>query len=140
MARDDDDWRRLGTIVAPLAEMAECDLAGRAERRAAIDDALSAWAASRGAPQAAHELLRAGVPAAALATSRDLVASAHLRARGFWDADGAGVLPGLPWRASFGRTTGAAPGLGADTEMVLAELLGLSTVEVAALRDAGALG
>jgi len=46
----------------------------------------------------------------------------------------------LPWRASFGRVTGVAPGLGADTETVLAELLGLSTVEIAALRDAGALG
>ncbi len=140
VARDDDDWRRLCTIVAPLAEMASCDLASRMARCTAIDEALSAWAGSRGAPAAAAELLRAGVPAAALATSRDLVHSAHLRARGFWDADGTGVLPGLPWRASFGRATGAAPGLGADTEMVLAELLGFSTVEVAALRDAGALG
>ena len=140
VARDDDDWRLLCTIVAPLAEMASCDLASRAERHTVIDGALAAWAGARGASEAAGELLHAGVPAAALATSRDLVDSAHLRARGFWDADATGVLPGLPWRASFGRVTGVAPGLGADTETVLAELLGLSTVEIAALRDAGALG
>ena len=84
--------------------------------------------------------MRAGLPAAALATSRDLVESPHLRARGFWDADGAGVLPGLPWRASFGRTTGVAPGHGTDTGTVLTEVLALSPAEIAALRGVGALG
>ena len=84
--------------------------------------------------------MRAGIPAAALATSRDLVASPHLRARGFWDADGAGALPGLPWRASFGRRCGAAPGLGADTGTVLREVLGLSPDEIAVLRGTGAFG
>ena len=29
------------------------------------------------------------------------------------------MLPGLPWRASFGRVSGPAPGLGADTDAVL---------------------
>jgi len=84
--------------------------------------------------------MRAGIPAASLATARDLVESAHLRARGFWDVDATGVLPGLPWLARFGRMTGAAPDLGADTEAVLREMIGLSTTEIAALRTAGALG
>ena len=90
---------------------------------------------------AAAALMRAGIPAAALATSRDLVESPHLRARGFWDEPhGAGVLPGLPWRASFGRQSGAAPELGADTDRVLTDVLGLSGDDVAALRRSGALG
>jgi len=85
-------------------------------------------------------LLRAGVAAAALASSVDLVASEHLRERGFWEAHGNGVLPGLPWRASFGRRSGDAPGLGADTDTVLTEMLGLSADDIDALRRSGALG
>jgi crotonobetainyl-CoA:carnitine CoA-transferase CaiB-like acyl-CoA transferase len=46
----------------------------------------------------------------------------------------------LPWRASFGRATGPSPDLGADTDVVLSEVLGMSAVEIAALRDAGVLG
>jgi crotonobetainyl-CoA:carnitine CoA-transferase CaiB-like acyl-CoA transferase len=68
-------------------------------------------------------LTEAGIAAAALARSSDLVACPHLRARGFWDAFGSGVLPGLPWRTSFGRAMGPAPKLGADTDAVLREVL-----------------
>ena len=42
--------------------------------------------------------------------------------------------------SSFGRTVGPAPGLGADTETVLAKMLDLPPTEIAALRAAGALG
>ncbi len=98
------------------------------------------WARPRRAEEAAAELIRAGVPAAALATSRDLVDSRHLKARGFWEKHGDGVLPGLPWRASFGRASGPAPALGGDTDAVLRDVLGLGPNEIAALRDAGAFG
>jgi crotonobetainyl-CoA:carnitine CoA-transferase CaiB-like acyl-CoA transferase len=80
------------------------------------------------------------VPAAALATSRDLVGCHHLRERSFWDANGAGVLPGLPWQAGFGRVSGPTPGLGADTDAVLRNLLGMCPDRIAALRQSGALG
>jgi crotonobetainyl-CoA:carnitine CoA-transferase CaiB-like acyl-CoA transferase len=63
-----------------------------------------------------------------------------LRARGFWETHGRGVLPGLPWRASFGRIAGAAPGLGADTDAVLREMLDLSPERIADLHRSGALG
>jgi crotonobetainyl-CoA:carnitine CoA-transferase CaiB-like acyl-CoA transferase len=100
------------------------------------ETALEAWLRQRTAQEAEAALLGAGVAAAALASSVDLAASEHLRERGFWQ-DG---LPGLPWRASFGRRTGEAPGLGADTDAVLAEVLGYSRSEIATLRDGGALG
>jgi crotonobetainyl-CoA:carnitine CoA-transferase CaiB-like acyl-CoA transferase len=140
VVRDGADWRGMCAIVPGLASMAELGLAERQARREVIDGALAAWARAHQGRVAADTLMRAGIPAAALATARDLVESPHLRARGFWDTDGAGVLPGLPWRTSFGRTTGAAPGLGADTETVLAELLGLSPAEIGALRAGGAFG
>ena len=102
----------------------------------ATDEALSAWAASRSAAEAEQTLLKAGIPAAALARTSDLVKSPHLAVRSFWEEG----LPGLPWRASFGRTTGPAPGLGADTDQVLADVLGLSAERIAELRADGALG
>jgi crotonobetainyl-CoA:carnitine CoA-transferase CaiB-like acyl-CoA transferase len=140
VARSDEEWRRLCTIVPALSSMAGMGFRERAQQRDAIGEALAAWSRPRSAAVVAAEVLRTGIPAAALANSRDLVASDHLRERGFWEAHGSGVLPGLPWRASFGWTSGAAPELGADTEMVLREVLDLSPDQIGALRRSGALG
>jgi crotonobetainyl-CoA:carnitine CoA-transferase CaiB-like acyl-CoA transferase len=136
----DEEWRALCTMVPGLSALARLRLPERMQRGAAIDHALAVWMRAQSAPDAAAALRRAGVPAAALATSRDLVESSHLRARGFWEQYGAGVLPGLPWRASFGRQSGAAPELGADTDRVLMDVLELSGDAVAALRRSGAFG
>jgi crotonobetainyl-CoA:carnitine CoA-transferase CaiB-like acyl-CoA transferase len=140
VARTDAEWRALCTIVPGLSGMAALDLDRRLEARRAIDAALTDWAASRSASAAAETLLKAGIPAAALARYGDLVKSPHLVAREFWERHGAGVLPGLPWRASFGRATGPAPALGADSDDVLASVLGLSREHIADLRTSGALG
>jgi crotonobetainyl-CoA:carnitine CoA-transferase CaiB-like acyl-CoA transferase len=108
----DDDWI---SIVARTDEerQALCRIVP-----GATDESLAAWAASQSAATAAETLLKAGIPAAALARTGDLAKSPHLAARGFWE----GGLPGLPWRASFGRVTGPAPALGADTDRVLAAI------------------
>jgi crotonobetainyl-CoA:carnitine CoA-transferase CaiB-like acyl-CoA transferase len=140
----DHEWRALCGAVPALAAMSELGLDARRERRRAIDAALADWASSRAAAETATALRRAGIPAAALASSVDLVADAHLRAREFWEAhgpaDSGGVLPGLPWRASFRRASGPAPGLGADTDAVLRDSLDLTPDQIAALRQSGALG
>jgi|HubBroStandDraft_4_1064222.scaffolds.fasta_scaffold04191_3 crotonobetainyl-CoA:carnitine CoA-transferase CaiB-like acyl-CoA transferase len=137
---NDEEWRGLCTIVPALSPLAELGFARRTEQRQTIDDILAAWALPRAAAEAVQELLHAGMPAAALATSRDLVGCHHLCERGFWDANGAGVLPGLPWQAGFGRVSGPTPGLGADTDAVLRNLLGMCPDRIAALRQSGALG
>jgi crotonobetainyl-CoA:carnitine CoA-transferase CaiB-like acyl-CoA transferase len=136
----DQEWRRLCAIVPFLSSMAGMGFRERAEQRATIDGALTAWLRARAAKAAAAELLCAGIPAAALATSLDLVGSEHLRERGFWEPHAPGVLPGLPWHASFGRASGAAPELGADTDAVLREVLDFSSDKIAALHQSGALG
>jgi crotonobetainyl-CoA:carnitine CoA-transferase CaiB-like acyl-CoA transferase len=133
--RSDEEWRRLCEIVPALAPMSAFGFSERVERRAEIDDALSAWVRPRPAETAAQLLLGAGIPAAPLATSRDLVTSDHLRERGFWDAYDSGVLPGFPWQTNFCRTHGAAPALGADTDTVLHEVVDLSPDEIAACAD-----
>lgn len=81
-----------------------------------------------------------GPVTAALARSADLVDSPHLHASGFWDQHATGVLPGLPWRASFGRAAGPAPDLGAHTDAVLHDLLGMDASEIRRMRETGALG
>lgn len=140
VARSDAEWRALCNLVPGLSGMAALDLNERLGAQHAIDAALAAWAGSRSASAAAEALLKASIPAAALARHADLVQSPHLAARGFWDRHGAGVLPGLPWRASFGRTTGAAPELGVDCDQVLAGVLGLSRERIVELRTNGVLG
>lgn len=140
VARTDEEWRALCGVVPALASYGHANLEARRANCQAIDAAIATWAAQQAADVAADVLLRAGVPAAALARSSDLVASEHLNARGFWDKHTKGVLPGLPWRVSIGRVHGAAPGLGADTERVLMYVLGLTPEKVAALRANGVLG
>jgi crotonobetainyl-CoA:carnitine CoA-transferase CaiB-like acyl-CoA transferase len=140
VVRSDVEWRALCNSVPGLSGMAALDLNQRIGAQHAIDAALTAWAAPQQASAAAQALLSAGIPAAALARSADLVQSAHLAAREFWDKHGTGELPGLPWRASFARATGPAPGLGADTAHVLTSVLQLSQDRIAELRASGALG
>jgi crotonobetainyl-CoA:carnitine CoA-transferase CaiB-like acyl-CoA transferase len=117
--RNDAEWRALCGLIPALAASSELDCAARSAREAAIDSALTVWAGTQDAGAAATLLRRSGIPAAALADSCDLVADPQLQARGFWDRHTTGVLPALPWRASFGRATGPAPALGADTDAVL---------------------
>jgi crotonobetainyl-CoA:carnitine CoA-transferase CaiB-like acyl-CoA transferase len=136
----DDSWRKLCRLVTTLSGMSEF---GRDERRAAqikIDRILTNWLRPQTPVQAVEALKRAGVTAEVVASSYDLVQSEHLADRGFWDAHGKGVLPGLPWRANFGRVTGAAPEHGADTNAVLREVLELSPETILKLRTAGVFG
>jgi crotonobetainyl-CoA:carnitine CoA-transferase CaiB-like acyl-CoA transferase len=136
----DDEWRRLCAIIPSLASMTGIGFRERAKQRTAIDEALAAGSQHQSAAAVAAELLQAGIPAAALATSLDLVDSEHLRERRFWEPAGAGALPSLPWRASFRRSSGAAPELGADTDAILHEVLDLSHDQINVLRQSGALG
>ncbi len=137
---NDAEWRRLCTAIPALEPLSDWDLRQRQGRIAGIDGILTGWAWHRSASEAETALRDAGVPAAALKNSVDLVHDMHLRERGFWEAQNKGVLPGLPWQASFGRATGPAPGLGADTEAVLHGMLGRAPERIAALRASGALG
>ncbi|MBU2531647.1 MAG: CoA transferase [Alphaproteobacteria bacterium] len=136
----DAQWHELAATVPGLSALSGLDVDKRMAMRDEIDRQLTAWTQARQAPAAAAELITRGIPAAALATSSDLVADQHLNARGFWDRHGDGVLPGLPWRASFGRRSGNAPSLGGDTDAVLQDVLGLTASEIEALRRAGAIG
>ena len=138
--RTQEEWRALCRIVPGLSGMTALDLAQRIAEERTIDAAMTTWAAPRPSAAAARTLLDAGIAAAALARSEDLLTSPHLAARAFWDNHDRGALPGLPWRASFGRSIGPAPGMGEHTDEVLASVLRLSPERIASLRSSGALG
>lgn len=137
---NDAAWRDLCAIVPALGAFGGYGIDTRRASKAAIDAAIAGWTRTQTASAVEAALLKAGIAAASVVGSADLVDCVHLRAREFWDAHGEGVLPGLPWRASFGRKTGEAPGLGADTDTVLRDVLDLPAERIAALRDAGAFG
>jgi crotonobetainyl-CoA:carnitine CoA-transferase CaiB-like acyl-CoA transferase len=105
-----------------------------------IREVLAQWASGRMSLEAQELLLRAGIPAAALATSKNLADSEHLKERGFWEKSGVGVLPGLPWRSNLERMQGQAPALGEHTESVLRSVLGLTPQAIKHWREQGAFG
>ena len=92
----DAEWKSLCAVVPALSPLAERDLRERRNMRDEIDAALAGWARPLPAQSMAADLIKQGVPAAALATSRDLAEDPHLKARAFWDAHDTGALPGLP--------------------------------------------
>ena len=110
-ARTGAEWDALRGLVPGLTGEASDD-----------DAILTAWCRDRDAWATADALMAAGVPASALESAASLLRDPRLLARGFWETFGDGVLPSLPWRASFGRAMGPAPALGADTAAVLRDL------------------
>jgi crotonobetainyl-CoA:carnitine CoA-transferase CaiB-like acyl-CoA transferase len=133
-------WTMAEPLLTEQLGVAAVGCEGGVYRRAGLDEWVGVEPGLAVPPVDGEDTTMLGRAAAVLARSADLVASEHLRARGFWDADGRGVLPGLPWRASFGRASGPAPGLGADTDAVLRDVLGMPAEDAQRLRDRGALG
>lgn len=137
-ASDHVDWAHSGPYSTLL---------GRLRRRAELDLAIEDWTSRRPAGEVAGILQRAGVPASVVASGRDLVEDAHLRARGFlMEVDhprmGSKLYAGIPARFSNTppRLRRHAPLLGQDNDYVFRELLHLSEAEIRALEDSGAIG
>ena len=140
---DDQEWRQaLRDRPRPCRRCRRSgfSIASRSRRRSTPHSA-AGWA-HQTAAGAAELLLRAGIPAAALASVASISSPALIcGSAGSGIRTARALLPGLPWRASFGRTAGAAPELGADTENSSAEICSaLAADEIAALRLSGALG
>jgi len=116
---------------------------GRIARREEIERAIGAWCSRREARDAMRELQSRGVPAGVANTPRTLLSDPHLAARGFFQdmahpEAGTQPLYGPIWRMSRApsRVAHAAPLIGADTESVLREVLGVAPAEIARLAEA----
>ncbi len=106
------------------------------------------------APWEAHELMRAlqneGVAAGAVFDSKDLLFDPHLNERGFYEVvshhETTGIPPlpyaGRPWKLSQTPSVPgkAAPLMGEHNTLILSELLGKTTAEMAVLEETGIIG
>jgi crotonobetainyl-CoA:carnitine CoA-transferase CaiB-like acyl-CoA transferase len=121
--------------------------ASRAERRAEIDAAISAWTRTLDAADVARRLRAAAVPCGPIQDVAEILADPHLSSRGCFERvavpDRGGTrsvrLPALGPRLSEspGRTEYAGGERSADTDAVLADWLGMAPSEVDALRRSG---
>lgn len=137
--------RLMETIGRPDLGNAE-DLAsnaGRTLRVAELDAAIEDWTQSRTLDDVLTVLSAARVPAGRVYTAKDIHEDPHYRARDMilrqTTRDGAcmdvpGIVPKLS--ATPGTIRSSAPHLGDDTDGVLQQM-GLSTADIATLRDKG---
>lgn len=123
------------------------DVADRLERADELDATISEWCARRRAADAMDSLQAAGVPAAAVAASKELTADPHLQARCFWkilDREYIGKHPNgvAPYRLQDDplEIEWPAPTLGQHNREILGGLLGLSDAELADLERDGIIG
>lgn len=119
------------------------DNAGRVKWVAELDEVIATWTAARTVEQVLGALDGASVPAGKIYTVADIAADPHYRARGMLDTlsmeDGTELsVPGIVPKLS--RTPGQhrrpAPGIGQDTDSVLAEI-GLTPQQIAELKQRG---
>jgi len=137
-ASSDAVWQALaGAMGQPeLASDARfASLAARKANEAELDAIVGDWAAGQEAADAAARLQAAGVAAAKSQSSMDMIADAHLWARGFYpdvtDATGASrPIVGPSWTMSRpAAILDGAPHLGQHNDYVFGEVMGLSTDE-----------
>jgi formyl-CoA transferase len=145
----DSIFKRLMTAIGRDdlgQDPALADNPGRVSRVGEIDAAIEAWTLTRRVDDVLARLAEARVPAGRVYTARDIVEDPHFRARDMIlqqrTRDGhelavPGIVPKL--LGTPGRIRHAAPGLGDDTDAVLAELP-LDAEAIARLRGRGVVG
>jgi crotonobetainyl-CoA:carnitine CoA-transferase CaiB-like acyl-CoA transferase len=111
-----------------------------------LDAIVTAWTQPRGRWEITATLQAIGVAAIPTMSSKDLAQDPHLAERRFFPElehpeAGRRLHTGIPWTMSGTpcRVQRPAPLVGADTEELLGELLGLSSAEIQRLRESGAL-
>jgi len=144
--QSEEQWQALrGVLGGNVAGFGSLD--DRLARSDELDAAIAEWCARRPAADAMDSLQAAGVPAAGVAASKELMANPHLRARRFWkilDRAYVGKHPNgvAPYRLQDGPLELAwpAPTLGQHNRDILEGLLGLSAADLADHERHGLIG
>ena len=120
--------------------------AARLQNRQELDELISKWTAQYDHYEVMHLLQAAGVAAGAVLSTGEFVENDHIKARGFMESfdhpvAGEKLYPGVPFKMSVtpGYIHRPAPCLGADTEYILKNLLGMSDEQIKILDDEGVL-
>ena len=120
--------------------------AGRKREEAKLEAAIGTWTATRTPEQVVEALQSKGVPSYRPLSNQGVAEDEQLNAWGAFvelphPEVGARRHVGAPWRFSESRVAAerAAPQLYADTDRVLAEILGYDERDIQRLREAGAI-
>ena len=143
--REDDTWVSVAARTA-RERAAVAALVGADEHTADLSEALAAWTAERSDVDAARQLRGAGVPASPVVGYDTALFGERARAREVGTITehrwlGRQTVVTLPWKVDGHGfpAAAAAPLLGADTDAVLGEILGIGRAERAALRERGVI-
>jgi len=148
----DEQWRSLAQLMDKemnsdiVSDERYATLSSRKANEDALESLVGAWTLDQDRWAVTHRLQALGIATMPTLTCEDIVNDAHLNARGFIERlnhpeVGARAHSGIPWRL-HNRPNGVqrpAPCLGADTDFLLSEVLGLSELEIEKLRDADVL-
>ncbi|KMK65131.1 CaiB/BaiF CoA-transferase family protein [Puniceibacterium sp. IMCC21224] len=147
ISASDQHWPVLCDVLGLTAMAQDAGLArnrDRVGRREAVMAALSAAIATRNREELAESLRAAGVPAGEINTVPEILNDRHIKARGMvdsFDDPDRGPTPGLRTPARFSgydlHRFEAPPKLGGDTRTILADELGLTPDQIAALYEKG---
>ena len=139
----DDQWRALCDVIgrAGLAERYP-NIEARRSGHDAIEAAIETWSSALDHNRATLMLQAAGVPAGPVLAGWEIVSDPQLHTREYFvdvvhPEVGHHRWDGYPWRLSRtpGRVRRPAPLFGEHNDELLTEVLGLSEVEIAVLRD-----
>jgi crotonobetainyl-CoA:carnitine CoA-transferase CaiB-like acyl-CoA transferase len=145
---NDREWQRLALGILDRPDLAAdprfATTSSRVAHRAALDAEIGQWCAQRDLAQIQEIADNAGIGNSRLNRPSEVLTHQHLAARDRWrsistPSGPAEVLLPPPVIAGYTPPMGAVPGLGEHTDAVLTEL-GLSELEIAALREQGAIG
>lgn len=141
----DEQWEALRSVLGRPDEPHLTTKAGRRAAHDELDERLAGWFAEQDADAAVELLVAAGVPAATVIPSREVVDNPQIQARGLFEVEhhpvtGDARLPTVPFRFSSvdAWLRRPSPTLGEHNDEVLGEVAGPDELE--ALREAGAIG
>lgn len=151
LVTQDAHWRELCTLMGrPELATRWPDYRARLAEREAVNAAVADWCRTLGSDDAVEKLLAIGIPSGPVRSPYAARRDPHVAHRGalvpLRHPDLAQPTPylgpALPIRLSRAEGGAAAPAepLGASTDAVLRELLGMDDAELAQLRGSGALG
>jgi crotonobetainyl-CoA:carnitine CoA-transferase CaiB-like acyl-CoA transferase len=145
--RDDDDWRALAAVTGLSDDPDLHNFAGRAARRARIEEQLATWTASHDPAQVEEKLQAVGVPAAAMVRLPEELAHPQLVARdSFHTLHHPMLFRPIPTSARIARFSSVpdpalrpAPTPGEHSREICSALLRMKTDEIDRLVAAGVL-
>ncbi|PUA82790.1 CaiB/BaiF CoA-transferase family protein [Nocardioides currus] len=136
VARTDDERESLAKVVGAHADASGPEL----------EAALQAWLAARPASAAATELTTAGIAAHPVLSFEAMTSSDWARSRGLVSRVehpflGDQLMFAVPWKCNGAgySVTAPAPLLGADTDRVLGDVLGLASTDIGRFRESGVI-